>query len=123
MSWRDLLLQWWPRVLPGLAASATHGVIRTAHAVRSLRDAGTEPDALLADELAQALASELRATKACQAIRNSPAVAMRSRPRAGYLVSTRRYRPRASASPGAWCRCAASMASPTGWTSGARSSR
>ena len=24
MSWRDLLLQWWPRLLPGLAASATH---------------------------------------------------------------------------------------------------
>lgn len=36
-SWRDLLLRWWPRLLPGLAASATHGVIRTAHAVRSLQ--------------------------------------------------------------------------------------
>ncbi|MDQ1624550.1 MAG: hypothetical protein QOJ49_48 [Actinomycetota bacterium] len=55
MSWRDLLLLWWPRLLPGLAASATHGVIRTAHAVRSLRDAGAEPHALLVDELAQGL--------------------------------------------------------------------
>lgn len=55
MSWRDLLLRWWPRLLPGLAASATHGVIRTAHAVRSLRDAGTDPHTLLVDELAQGL--------------------------------------------------------------------
>ncbi len=55
MSWRDLLLKWWPRLLPGLAASATHGVIRTAHAVRSLRSAGAEPHALLVDELAQGL--------------------------------------------------------------------
>ncbi len=55
MSWRALLLKWWPRLLPGLAASATHGVIRSAHAVRSLRDAGAEPHPLLVDELAQGL--------------------------------------------------------------------
>ena len=55
MSWRDLLLKWWPRLLPGLAASATHGVIRTAHAVRTLRSAGGEPHALIVDELAQGL--------------------------------------------------------------------
>ncbi|TWF75254.1 uncharacterized protein DUF4243 [Pseudonocardia hierapolitana] len=54
--WRDMLLRWWPRLLPGMAASATHGVIRTAHAVRSLRAAGDRPDALLIDELAQGLA-------------------------------------------------------------------
>lgn len=41
--------------VPGLAASATHGVIRTAHAVRSLHSAGDEPDPLLVDELAQGL--------------------------------------------------------------------
>ena len=39
-----------------MAASATHGVIRTAHAVRSLRLAGDRPDPLLVDELAQGLA-------------------------------------------------------------------
>jgi hypothetical protein len=56
-SWRELLLRWWPRLLPGLAASATHGVIRTAHAVRSLRAAGDQPpEPLLVDELAQGLA-------------------------------------------------------------------
>jgi len=35
--------------------SATHGVIRTAPAVRSLSGAGAEPHALLVDELAQGL--------------------------------------------------------------------
>ena len=56
MAWQDLLQLWWPRLLPGLAASATHGVIRTAHAVRSLRSAGEQPHPLLVDELAQGLA-------------------------------------------------------------------
>lgn len=51
-----MLLRWWPRLLPGLAASATHGVIRTAHAVRSLREAGAAPHPLLVDELAQGMA-------------------------------------------------------------------
>ncbi|OZM75382.1 questin oxidase family protein [Pseudonocardia sp. MH-G8] len=56
LPWHDLLLRWWPRLLPGMAASATHGVIRTAHAVRSLRAAGDEPDTLLVDELVHGLA-------------------------------------------------------------------
>jgi hypothetical protein len=56
LPWRDLLLRWWPRLLGGMAASATHGVIRTAHAVRSLRSAGGRPDALLVDELVHGLA-------------------------------------------------------------------
>ncbi|MEV5377064.1 hypothetical protein AB0L26_13970 [Streptomyces nondiastaticus] len=34
--WRDVLARWWPRLLPGLLAGLTHGLIRTAHAVRSL---------------------------------------------------------------------------------------
>jgi len=54
-SWSDLVLRWWPRLLPGLAASATHGVIRTAHAVRTLRGVTGIPDPLLLDELAQGL--------------------------------------------------------------------
>jgi hypothetical protein len=56
LEWHDLLLRWWPRLLPGFAASATHGVIRTAHAVRSLQAARAEPHPLLVDELAQGLA-------------------------------------------------------------------
>ncbi|MDQ0370820.1 questin oxidase family protein [Catenuloplanes indicus] len=35
--WRDVLVTWWPRLLPGIAAGATHGVIRVGHAIRALR--------------------------------------------------------------------------------------
>ena len=34
--WREVLATWWPRLLPGIAAGATHGVIRTGHVVRTL---------------------------------------------------------------------------------------
>ncbi|MFC4945297.1 hypothetical protein [Pseudonocardia sp. GCM10023141] len=36
--WEALLATWWPRLLPGAIASATHGLIRTGHAVRALRE-------------------------------------------------------------------------------------
>ncbi|GLY72442.1 hypothetical protein [Actinoallomurus iriomotensis] len=36
--WRTGLETWWPRLLPGIAAGATHGVIRTGHAVHALLD-------------------------------------------------------------------------------------
>ena len=55
MGWQSLLSTWWPRLLSGLAASATHGMIRTAHAVRTLSAAGEAPDQLLTDELARGL--------------------------------------------------------------------
>jgi hypothetical protein len=51
--WRDALATWWPRVLPGIAAGATHGVIRVGHAVRALLDEETTPRV---DELGQGLA-------------------------------------------------------------------
>jgi Questin oxidase-like len=41
--WRDVLARWWPRLLPGVAAAATHGVIRTSHAARSLAAAEAIP--------------------------------------------------------------------------------
>ena len=37
--WRGVLARWWPRLLPGVAAAATHGIIRTSHAARSLATA------------------------------------------------------------------------------------
>ncbi|MFF1508326.1 hypothetical protein [Streptomyces sp. NPDC058326] len=40
--WRPALHRWWPRLLPGVAAGATHGVIRTSHAVRGLAAGDTE---------------------------------------------------------------------------------
>ncbi|MEV6104158.1 questin oxidase family protein [Streptomyces sp. NPDC051940] len=57
--WREVLAEWWPRLLPGLAGGATHVVIRTGHAVRSLLEAeeasgGAVPAPRLA-ELAQSL--------------------------------------------------------------------
>jgi hypothetical protein len=59
IGWQQTILEWWPRLLPGLSASATHGVIRTAHAVRSLRalrPSESDEQAVLAAELARGLA-------------------------------------------------------------------
>jgi hypothetical protein len=52
--WRQVLDTWWPRLLPGVAAAATHGVIRTGHAVRALMADGDDPAHVT--ELAHALA-------------------------------------------------------------------
>jgi hypothetical protein len=52
--WRDVLNQWWPRLLPGLVAAATHGVIRVGHAVQCLLTAG--PDETRLTELAHGMA-------------------------------------------------------------------
>jgi hypothetical protein len=54
-AWRAVLESWWPRLLPGCAGSLTHGLIRTAHAVRSLGAVDTPSD-LQIDELARGLA-------------------------------------------------------------------
>jgi hypothetical protein len=56
--WRDVLARWWPRLVPGLAAAATHGVIRTSHAARSLAAAedGGADTAGRTDELGRGLA-------------------------------------------------------------------
>jgi hypothetical protein len=35
-AWQEVLKQWTPRLSPGLSAAAMHGLLRTAHAVRSL---------------------------------------------------------------------------------------
>ncbi|MGN9908478.1 questin oxidase family protein [Phytohabitans sp. LJ34] len=52
--WREVLATWWPRLLPGIVAGTTHGVIRVGHVVRALL-AGAESPATLA-ELAHGLA-------------------------------------------------------------------
>jgi hypothetical protein len=52
--WRQALETWWPRLLPGVAAAATHGVIRVGHAVRALTQDGE--DAEHRTELAHGLA-------------------------------------------------------------------
>ncbi len=51
--WQEVLATWWPRLLPGVIANATHGVIRTGHAVRALREVDNH---VRRGELAHALA-------------------------------------------------------------------
>lgn len=34
--WREVLAEWWPRLLPGIAGGATHPVIRVGHSIRTL---------------------------------------------------------------------------------------
>jgi hypothetical protein len=53
--WRTVLARWWPRLVPGMVAGLTHGLIRTAHAVRSL-GATPEPTQGQLTELARGLA-------------------------------------------------------------------
>ncbi|WP_314177655.1 questin oxidase family protein [Streptomyces winkii] len=58
--WREVLAEWWPRMLPGISAAATHGVIRVGHSVRTLLDeeppaAGRPSDSPRVAELAHAL--------------------------------------------------------------------
>ncbi|MEU8870203.1 questin oxidase family protein [Streptomyces javensis] len=53
--WQDVLTVWWPRLLPGIAAGATHPVIRVGHAVRTLLDDPGTTTAPRTAELAHAL--------------------------------------------------------------------
>ncbi len=52
--WQEVLNNWWPRLLPGLIAAATHGVIRVGHSVRCLLADGE--DEVRTTELAHGLA-------------------------------------------------------------------
>ncbi len=51
--WRRVVQRWVPQLAPGVFAAATHGLLRTAHAIRSLREADTP---LRRRELAEGLA-------------------------------------------------------------------
>jgi hypothetical protein len=48
-----VLAAWWPRLLPAIASGATHGLIRTGHAVRTVRAGDNSAEAV--DEIAHAL--------------------------------------------------------------------
>ena len=56
--WTNVLAEWWPRLLPGIVAGSTHGVIRVGHAVRTLRAStpGCPTPTETLDELAHGLA-------------------------------------------------------------------
>jgi hypothetical protein len=67
--WPDVLARWWPRLTPGLAAAATHGIIRTSHAARSLAaDQTGERLAELARGMAYWAASYLEVPGAARAL-------------------------------------------------------
>ncbi|SJZ41644.1 Protein of unknown function [Enhydrobacter aerosaccus] len=53
--WQDATKEWIPRLIDGLAGGLTHGLIRTAHAVRGMPADG-QPTDLQIDELARGLA-------------------------------------------------------------------
>ena len=56
--WLEVLHTWWPRLAPGMSGVMTHGVIRTAHAVRAIaqaEDEGRADDPLYRRELAHGL--------------------------------------------------------------------
>lgn len=53
--WRELAARWLPVLLPGYVGGLTHGLIRTAHALRSFPQEGP-PSQLQLDELARGLA-------------------------------------------------------------------
>lgn len=55
LGWHEALVKWWPRLTPGMLAGLTHGLIRTAHAVRSIATVET-PSAMQLHELANGLA-------------------------------------------------------------------
>lgn len=81
--WQDVLAQWWPRLLPGIAAGATHGVIRVGHAVRALAVGDTSAPAVA--ELAHGLAfwaarSQVLPGAAPPSGRRSPAAALAAIP-------------------------------------------
>ena len=53
--WPDVVRHWAPQLLAGYGGALTHGLIRTAHAVRALPARGT-PSTLMLDEVARGLA-------------------------------------------------------------------
>jgi hypothetical protein len=54
-SWQGVIASWVPIFIPGYFGGLTHGLIRTAHAVRSFPD-DAQPSELQIDELARGLA-------------------------------------------------------------------
>jgi len=94
---RELLDLWVPRLAPGYAGAATHGLLRTAHAARALNAEDTD---IRRDELAQGLAywaasylslpesapDDVTALPLEQALANLPVVPLDERQNNGSIV-------------------------------------
>ena len=75
--WQEVVRQWVPRLAPAVMAAATHGFIRTSHAVRNL-SAGETPQRK--SELAQGLGIGPRGTTPCRENLSRPTQATVPRP-------------------------------------------
>lgn len=96
-AWPQVLARWVDALAPGLAAAAAHGLIRTAHAVRSLTVKETE---LRRRELAEGLGywaayyqplpegsnAQVNKFKPAQAIRQVPSLPVEKRARGGSIM-------------------------------------
>ena len=88
--WREVLETWWPRLLPGVAAAATHGVIRVGHAVRALTQDGEDDDHRT--ELAHGLAywaarwQQVPGTPAAGSLRATPQTPVTAQATAGLAI-------------------------------------
>lgn len=88
--WREVVETWWPRLLPGVAAAATHGVIRVGHAVRALTQDGEDDDHRT--ELAHGLAywaarwQPVPGTPAAGSLRATPQAPVKEQATAGLAI-------------------------------------
>ena len=76
--WQAVMAGWWPRLLPAIASGATHGLIRTGHAVRTVLAGDSSPSAV--DEVAHALAYWAARAISCPGSPPRPATSTPRRP-------------------------------------------
>ncbi|MFD8481136.1 questin oxidase family protein [Kitasatospora sp. NPDC059673] len=89
--WREVVGEWWPRLLPGICGGSTHPVIRVGHAVRTLLSGGAVTRPRLA-ELAHGLGY--------WAARHRPVTAGTSLPGAGGAAAALELVPRIAVQDG-----------------------
>ncbi|MEV0258753.1 questin oxidase family protein [Streptomyces sp. NPDC050732] len=79
-TWRDVLAEWWPRLLPGLYGGAAHPVIRVGHAVRTLEASGAEAGSGRADGVTAPRLAELAHGLGYWAARHHPVTGVAALP-------------------------------------------
>lgn len=112
--WSEVLRSWWPRLVTGIAAGATHGVIRVGHAGRGLREVESAPRV---SELAHALAYWAARWQAVPVVHGTgtatAAVLLGTVPRVAVQSGGIRARLSQLGDTGGWDTHAASLAAPT----------
>ena len=109
--WREVLATWWERLLPGILAGTTHGVIRVSHAVRALlAHPETEPET-------PATLTELAHGLAFWASRSQPLPPVPPPAGAADPAAALDSFHASAARTGGWRTGSVSSAGPTGWSS------